>query len=272
MTGYTTADVAEILSIPPPRVRSLARAGLLEPGRNAQRHYRFSFQDIVVLRVIRELQDAGLPSRRIHRALHRLRESLPAGRPLTAVHIHSQGDAVVVRDRDTVWEPESGQVLFDFPVAELATRAARFLPRAVAEQEASGPDAEGWFNLGVDLEAVSVGEAMSAYRRALALDPEHARAHLNLGRLLHEAGDPAGALDCYLRSEEATPGHAMARYNQGVALEDLGRPDEAVAAYLRALDMDPDLGAAHFNLSRLYEAAGDTAGAVRHLSAYRRVR
>lgn len=272
MTGYTTLEVAEILSTTPGRVRALARAGLLAPARGPRRHYRFSFQDIVLLRVIRELQDAGIPARRIHRALHRLRETLPPGRPLTALHLHASGDAVVARDRDTTWEPESGQTLFEFPVAELADRAAPFIPRALAERTAEGPDAEGWFELGVDLEAVSVREAKAAYRRALELDPHHPRAHLNLGRLLHEEGDREAALLHYLRSEEASPGHAMARYNQGVALEDLGRAGEAVDAYLRALEADPELSAAHFNLARLYESEGDTPGAVRHLAAYRRLR
>lgn len=272
MTGYTTAEVAEILGIAPPRVRALARAGLLAPGRGPRRHYRFTFQDIVVLRVIRELHAAGLSPRRIHRALQRLRLTLPPGRPLTALHISAEGERVVVRDRGTAWEPESGQTLFDFPVAELAGRAAPFAPRVLKAPGTEGMDAEGWFDLGVDLEAVSVREAMAAYRKALSLDPGHARAHLNLGRLLHEEGDPAAALDHYLRSEEAAPGHATARYNQGVALEDLGRGDEALVAYLGAVEMDPELAAAHFNLARLYEASGDASGALRHLAAYRRLR
>src|SRR6266545_894647 len=49
-------------------------------------------------------------------------------------------------------------------------------------------DAEDWYELGLELEAVEPGEARDAYRRALELDAHHADAHVNLGRLLHEQG------------------------------------------------------------------------------------
>ena len=35
---------------------------------------------------------------------------------------------------------------------------------------------------------------MAVYRRALKLDPNHAEAHFNLGRLCEAAGDRTGAL------------------------------------------------------------------------------
>lgn len=272
MRGYTTREVAEVLGLSASRIRSYARSGLLDPARGPRNEYRFSFQDIIVLRAARELLGAHIHPRKVRRALRRLRSQLPGGRPLTAVHIATVGERVVVRDRDTVWDPESGQVLFDFSVAELASRVAPFARRVVEEQAGLAADADDWYNVAFDLEAVAPADAKEAYGRAIALEPDHTDAHLNLGRLLHEEGDVVAAEDHYRRALAAQPGHALGWYNLGVALEDRGSAAEATEAYERALRHDPDMAAAHYNLARLHEAAGRTAAAIRHLAAYKRLK
>jgi tetratricopeptide (TPR) repeat protein len=110
---------------------------------------------------------------------------------------------------------------------------------------------------------------MAAYRRALELDPDLADAHLNLGRLLHEAGHLAAAESHYRQALAIEPEDALAAYNLGVALQDQQRPREAAAAYRHAIALDPELADAHFNLSGVYEQLGDKAAAFRHLRTYR---
>lgn len=271
MTGYTTREVAEVLGITPTQVRTFARAVLLSPTRGATGELRFTFQDIVLLRTARELRERSVSPRRIRHALSRLREQLPEGRPLSAVTVAASGDHVVVRDRDTIWEPETGQVAFDFSVRELATRVEPFAGRLAREQMDEEMDADGWYDLGWELEAVSLQEAADAYGRALELRPEHVEARLNLGRLLHEAGDLSGAEAEYRHALEEDPDSALATFNLGVALEDQNRLKEAADAYVRAVDLDGELADAHFNLARLCERAGDPRGALRHLSEYRRL-
>lgn len=272
MRGYTTREVSEILDVPVSRIRDWTRRGLLAPERGPGGAYLYSFQDIVLLRAARELLDQRVPTRRVREALEALKAQLPEGRPLSGVRIAVSGTRVVVRDADATWEPGSGQLALDFSVAEVATLAAPVVRRGLDRPGApSDPTADDWYDTGLDLEAVSPSEAEAAYRRALHLDPAHHEANLNLGRLLHEAGDLDGALVHYGRARRADPRDARAPYNAGVALEDQGKAEEAAQAYRAALQLDGSLAEAHFNLSRLLEASGRRAEALEHLVAYKRL-
>ena len=268
--GYAARDVARLVGLSVPQIFAYVRAGCVTPRRGPRREYRFSFQDLVLLRTARDLT-AGLPARRVHRALGRLRAQLPRGRQLAAVRITVEGEEIVVREGGAAWAPESGQALLDFDVATLAIEVAPLARRAAEEALQAGeePTAEDWYRLGCELEPCDQARAMDAYGRAIGLDPGQADAHLNLGRMLHETGRVAEAEAHYRRSLAGRPGDTTAAYNLGVALEDLGRGREAVAAYESALASDPGNADAHFNLSRLCERLGQPQRALRHLQAYR---
>jgi len=272
MKGFSTREVAEVLGLPTSKILSWTRAGLLTPERGPKGAYAYSFQDIVLLRAAKELLDSEVPARRVREALEALREQLPVGRPLSAVHISAIGDRVLVRDDDAVWEPDSGQLRIDFAVAEVAQAAEPFARRAMADERDTGDmTADDWYDTALDLEAVAPESAMAAYREALALEPGHADAHVNLGRLHHEQGDLVEAERHYRAAAAADPEGARARYNLGVVLEDQHETDQAMAAYRDALRVDGGLAAAHFNLSRLCEASGKEAEALSHLAAYKRI-
>ncbi len=266
--SYTVREVAAMLGLTPSQVRAYAARGFLEPERGNRGELRFGFRDLIILRTAGELVAAHIPQRKVQRALERLREQLPAGRSLTGVRISADGERVVVRDGGAVWNPESGQSLFDFAVAEIEASAP---PADIAANEHE-LDADAWYDVACDLESTSPDEARAAYQRAIELDPDHSDAHVNLGRMLHEEGAPLAAQQHYRRALETDPRHPTAAFNLGVALEDLGRLNEARNAYMRALELDPDNADAHYNVAGLYERRGDKAGALRHLKEYRRLK
>lgn len=152
----------------------------------------------------------------------------------------------------------------------------KVVPPARESAPAGGPEdsfePEDWYEAGCDLETEDPSQARDAYRRALELAPRDADAHLNLGRLLHEAGRLGPALDHYRLALEVRARDATAAYNLGVCLQDLGRTREAVRAYLGALERDPGNADAHFNLAQLYLETGKPGRAARHREAYERLR
>ncbi|HXN83127.1 MAG TPA: tetratricopeptide repeat protein [Myxococcales bacterium] len=278
MSGYGAREVARMLGLSVGQVRAWVRAGFLEPERGARGALRFSFQDLVLLRTAKGLLSARIPPRRVRSALSRLRMLLPEGRSLRGVKIIADGDRIVVGDGDARWQADSGQVLFDFDTAELARKVAPLFLRStrageggLREAGAAAESAADWYERGCDLEEAAPAEARAAYRRALELDPAHPDAHLNLGRLLHEAGDATAAAAQYRSALASRPADATAEFNLGVALEDLGQTDDAVAAYARALALDPALADAHYNAARLYEKKGQAARAIRHLRTYKQL-
>ncbi len=272
MKGYTTREVAEVLGLPSSRILAWTRSGLITPRRGERGAFFFSFQDLVLLRTAKELLDADVSSRKVREALEALREQLPVGRPLSAVTISAIGDRVLVQDEESLWEPNSGQLQIDFAVSELVESLEPVARRALRERDGQEQmTADDWYDTALDLEAVATDEAITAYGRALLLDPMHSDAHLNRARPLLAGAQRRAADAHYREAADADPESARAFFNLGVALEDQDLRPGAVEAYQAALRLDKGLAVAHFNLSRLFERDGQKAEALSHLADYKRL-
>jgi tetratricopeptide (TPR) repeat protein len=270
--SYSVREVSAMLGLSAAQIRSWAARGFLTPERDDAGDLRFGFQDLVILRTAGELTAAKIPTRKIRRVLESVREQLPEGRSIAGVRIAADGERVVVRDGSALWNPESGQSLFDFSVEEIAEKTKPIALAAVREAKARQEDdldSDAWYELASDLELSDPAEARAAYEKAIALDPVHIDAHINLGRLLHEDGDLSGAETQYRAAVACDPDHPVAAFNLGVVLDDLGRLANAAEAYRRAIELDPDNPDAHYNLAGILERQHDKAGAVRHLTRYR---
>ncbi len=269
MRAYSTREVAELVGESQQRVRSAARAGFVAPFKNPQGHFRFSFQDLVLLRSTKALELQNLGVRRTWRALRAVRALLPDSRPLSSVRVVAAADRVLVRENNTAWDPESGQTLFDFGLED-AERSPASLPGEPAVAKLVSTDtAEYWFERGLKLDrAEAHDDAAAAYRRALELQPGHVNAGINLGRLMHTARNYSAAESLYRGALELDPNHSVAAFNLGVVLEDQGDLQAAIGSYQHAVLVDPDLPDAHYNLARLHEFRGEQALAARHMSRF----
>jgi len=264
MHEYDTRDMQRLSGAGASAVRSLARAGHINPVRRAGR-LRYSFRDLVIVRTANALRGANVPPRKVNSTLSSLRASLPAGAPLSAVSVTVLGNQVAVREGDALFEPDTGQYALRLEVV----RAAGEL--LVLETRGSAPalaDLSSDFEGALALEEGDSTGAVSAYLACLEADPGHVEARTNLGRLLHELQRHSEAERVY---REATSSDAVLQFNLAVLVEDCGRDGEAILLYQGAIALDPFLADAHFNLARLHDIAGRARESFRHLLAYRRL-
>lgn len=311
VTTYSTRDVARILHVSEPRVRTWARMGGIVPKPGAEGSLEFTFQELLLLRTTRGLLDAGVPARRVKRIWSTLKQQLSEDLPLSSIRILADGDRAIAWDGKAPWQPDSGQFVLDFvagnltegasdaplfevlsgeaedeaPAAEtVSPQETRRAPAVISifrdtaskratprGEEMPVESAEHWFQMGSELESDSPLEARQAYLQALDADPNYADAHLNLGRLDHRAGDLAAAEARYRRAIQCDPEDATSHFNLGVLLEDRNCPQAAAEEYEQAIALDPDLADAHYNLGLLLEKLGQRADALRHLMAAHRL-
>jgi tetratricopeptide (TPR) repeat protein len=265
---YTLKRVQAMLGLSRRIVAGLIAEGFVAPARGRRNEWRFTFQDLMLLRTAHALRSSNIPPRKILRSLARLKATLPQELPLTGLRITAIGADIAVRDRDGRWQADSGQLLMDFDVAPVAGSVA-FLAREAPS--APSTDAAAWFERGLALESNDPALAEAAYRQALALAPDLAEAYLNLGAMWSEAGRFAALAALSEQAVAHCPDSPLIHFNRGVALDHLERLPEAMASYERSLALDPALADAHYNLGRLREQIGDKRGALRHFSAYRRL-
>jgi len=266
--GFGVRDVERMLRMPRSAILGLVRAGFVQPGRGPRGEYRFSFQDLIVLRTARALRAAKVPARRITHSLRDLRRRLPESVPLSGLRISAVGDGVVVAEGKQRWRADSGQYVLDLDVS-VADGELKVLARG--EPPPPEPGAEDWFRRGEADEGEDPAGARDAYELALALDPAHVSARLNLGRLLHQASEFFAAERVYREGLRVSGNHPTLLYNLGVLLQDAGRRSEAIGAYEAAVRQDPRFADAHYNLALLLEASGNEKGAIRHMAEYRRL-
>ena len=264
---YSVRQVSDMLELSPTQIRALVADGALTPTIGERGKFLFSFHDLVVLRSAAELIRSGVAPRKVRAAIASLLDQLPEDASLTAASLDASGTSVVVSVDTETWDPVTRQLVLDLDIgatADRITSAANVSPPA-----AQARTAIEWYVYADEVEVSDPHAAAEAYRRAVEIDHAFADAHLNLGRLLHAAGNVEEALAEYRAARSIDDQDAVTHFNIGVASQDLGYSTEAVAAYEQAIKLAPRFADARYNLSTLYEELGDTALAVQHLHAYR---
>ena len=267
METYTLRGIESMLGISRSVIGSLVASGFVSPARGKRNEYRFTFQDVVLLRTAYSLRQANIAPRKILRSLRRLKETLPSEMPLSGLRITAVGNEIAVQEGSAQRHIDTGQLLFDFDIQPAGGTVAVLSRQGVSPAE----EPQHWFARASELESANPGQAEAAYRRAIELARDYVDAYLNLGAMLCEAGRCKEAVGLYRDALERCGTQALLHFNLAVALEDLGDLDDALAGYEASLALEPKLADAHFNAARLHELAGHPAQAIRHYSEYRRL-
>ncbi|RYF51046.1 MAG: tetratricopeptide repeat protein [Cytophagaceae bacterium] len=293
-TCYSTREVVRFVDLPPACIRQLARAGVVgqtpPAGAAARIVYgrtplAFDFCDIQVLRAVARLAACGVAVQRLVRVFIRLHRQVKAyGGRLSAIQLTLEGDSLYAQAGQRRWDVETGQTCLGFaagpatavapPVslpgtADSEALSAAKTPQPLGARSWTDRSADSWFDLALAMEESDPQGAYELYLRAIACEPAHVEAMLNIGRLCSLWGDRRRAMAYFRVASRIDPQHPVAHFNMAVTLHDAGELAAALGAYRRALRYDPFFADAHYNLATLLEQRGARDEASQHFVAYR---
>lgn len=264
---YTKENVRRMLSISERQLRAWQRLGWIRETA------AFSFADLIALRTLQKLRENRIPVSRIGHALASLKKKLAhVEHPLSELKIVSDGRSIAVQIAGEKMEAITGQLLFDFDTAALGS----VKPLSAAPKESKADiekQAELWFQRGLDLEeqGAPLADAIEAYKKAVALNPNAAGALVNLGTIHYHLRRFREAQAYYERAIEVDPKYPLAQFNLGNLCDEWGQLDRAREYYLTALKLSPGYADAHYNMALLCERTGDYLNATRHWKAYLKI-
>jgi tetratricopeptide (TPR) repeat protein len=270
--SYTRSEVCRLLGLAESVLEGWESNGFVNPRDS------YDFPDLIALKTLRQLRRNRVRPERIRRMIDSLKAKLAGVTdPLTELKVFTDGRKVAVRVGSQKMEPLSGQLLLDFDREEIA-RLLQF-PGKAAEEElarilaARQMDSERWFEKGLELEQTGAPpeQIITAYTRAVELDPESAPAHVNLGTLYYHLRKWESAEAHYLKAIEVRPEYPLAHFNLGNLYDELGNWAQALECYLVTLRLQPEYADAHYNIALLYQGHGETIKAVRHWRAYLKI-
>jgi arylsulfatase A-like enzyme/Flp pilus assembly protein TadD len=118
-----------------------------------------------------------------------------------------------------------------------------------------------WYQMG-SLEARrDLGAALSAYRRAIAIQPNFSPGQRDLGMALYQQKDYAGAATHLEKALSLGLEDARLHNFLGICYSQTGEVSKAVREHQRAIALDPKLAEAHLNLALAYQQTGKTSQA-----------
>jgi tetratricopeptide (TPR) repeat protein len=255
-----------ILRLTARQLANWERAGLVASAEN------YSFFDLLQVKKVRDLCARKVRPAVIRQSLEAMQKQV-AGmeNPLVEAAAYTTGHRVAFRHDGKLVEPIAGQFMLDFASKDrVVTPASR--PTVVRKPELVESVGEV-FARGITLEEnpETQSEAITAYKKVLDMDPEHAAAHINLGTLYYNRQDYGLAEKHYRRAIEIDARYALAYFDLGNVLDETGRVAEAIQTYKTALQFAPTYADAHYNLALAYEKVKEPRKALKHWRAYVRL-
>jgi tetratricopeptide (TPR) repeat protein len=262
VSTFSTRAAARILAVSPDRIRYWVKRRLVQPGVKRGRRYRFVFNDLLLMRMAKEL----LPSRRhlqpLQRCVERVRELVDPSRPLTSLRLENDSGLIVVRDGEVIFEADSGQLRLQFSAPPLSGKLEEgFGPARVRER----------FEEAKRIAESDPFRALTLYSDLLGREPRNFDLHMRMAALLEDESDSAGALRHLLGAAMLVPTNGEVHMRLGLLYRKREDEGNALQSFLRAIECDPVSITAHRNVAELYEKLGRRREAMRHLSTLHRL-
>lgn len=138
---------------------------------------------------------------------------------------------------------------------------AQVICSQVLSQQPNHPDALHLLGV-INAQAHNLDAAIELMGRAIAINPNAAHCHSDMGNALRGKGILDQALAAFQRAITLAPNFAQAHINMGITLKDMGRYEEAVAAFRRCVQLQPNLAEAYSELGQTLREMGRFEEAV----------
>lgn len=235
---------AKRFEVPSHHIHYLRKTGLLSSARSA-----LDFQDLRRLQFIAECRRQNLSLQRIRKFLG---HAASAGRSPEGPRPNLLGQQLLlVEGQQTLLEPQSGQLFFQFEpaspagaVVDLDARARSLRKNEILESlEAQFQDA---------LERAHEPDIRALLEEILALEPDHSGALIELGNLAFERGEFQTAEHYYDRVVQADPNSVEGIYNLANVYFRTKKYAAAIRSYQTTLALDPEFPESYYNLALVY--------------------
>ena len=262
VSRYSREDVLRILRLPARQLAAWEKAELVATCEE------YTFEDLGQLTKLRELTAKRISVMSIVRSVGAMKMVSGMSNPLQEAVAVGQGSRVAWRQNGALVDPFTRQMAFDFEL--LSNGGLAVVRRHGQEPPPVSGETQEMFLRAVRLEEIPgrLAEAKDVYRTILELHPAHAAAAINLGTILYNERNFAGAEAMYRKATEADPEYALAFFDLGNVLDEQQKLKEAIAAYETALKLVPQYADAHYNLALAYERQKESRKALRHWTAY----
>ena len=259
---FSTRTAARILAVTPERIRYWVKRNLVRPLNLGGRNYRFAFNDLLEMRLAKELLGTRQHIDPIQRTLERVRTLVDPDRSVTSLKLVNDEGRIVVRDGPVLIEAETGQLIFDFEQSYQRGKIEDgFGPARVRER----------FEEARRVADEDPLKALTIYSELIGREPGNFEAHMRLATLLEREGDLAGALRHLLGAAAIVPASADVHLKLGLLYRKRDEHQHALRSFLRTLECDPSNVEAHRNAAEMYEVMGRRRDSQRHLSAIHRL-
>jgi len=233
-------------------LRYLVKCGVLRPVLRTNADTFFAFPDLPVIKQANAGLGQGLAFRGIVRALLAARQ----GQLEFDFRLDAAPAKIITLRRPENERPAPSSAGAQVPTARETQLAEEYFRAASALDEG---------------DESTQGEAASAYRKALELDPYLVAALINLANIHYSRDELAEAQALYERAIGLESDFFEAHFNLGNIYHDLGRFPEAQSCYREALRLNPFYADAHFYLAVTFEKMGLSHEARPHWRSYQQL-
>lgn len=259
---YSVSQITKMFSITSQKIYYWIKIGLLNPTNKSDKKIKFSFNDIVGIKIIKELMSQGVKPGDIIMAVEMLKKRLPYTKTiLQDVHFIAHGGNLLITEDDKLIEAVSGQVIIDFDAYKkdrMENIKDSVLKFDSKKYELNLEKAKQYFMEGYEYETKpeTWELAEKSYRKSIESNSEFVFSYINLGNLKYKQGYPEEAKQYYLKALELSPLSPEANYNIGYIYYEEGEPLKAIHHLKITISNDPNFPDAYFQLAFCLEEVG----------------